>query len=90
MLPLPMNELVQENLREIGIDVELAPIEWNTLTSWVRKGFVEEHAATGSMNVSFNFVEPFTSQIFEHHALQQPRGRSAYRASPGGLRYGNP
>jgi peptide/nickel transport system substrate-binding protein len=63
MLPLPMNEFVQENLREIGIDVELMPIEWNTLTSWVRKGFVDEHAQTGAMNVSFNFLEPFSAFV---------------------------
>jgi peptide/nickel transport system substrate-binding protein len=63
MLPLPMNEFVQENLREIGIDVELMPIEWNTLTSWVRKGFVDEHAQTGAMNVSFNSLEPFSAFV---------------------------
>lgn len=63
MLPLPMNELIQENLREIGIDVELVPIEWNTLTDWIRKGFVDEHAQTGAMNVSFNFVEPFSGFV---------------------------
>jgi peptide/nickel transport system substrate-binding protein len=74
MLPLPMNEFVQENLREIGIDVELLPIEWNTLTSWVRKGFVEEHEKTGAMNVSFNFVEPFSAFVrFFHSASVPPR-----------------
>ena len=72
MLPLPMNELVQENLREIGIDVELVPIEWNTLTSWVRKGFVEEYAETGSMNVSFNFVEPFSAFVRFFHSTSVP------------------
>ncbi|MDQ3831292.1 MAG: ABC transporter substrate-binding protein [Candidatus Tectomicrobia bacterium] len=72
MLPLPMNEYVQENLREIGIDVELVPIEWNTLTVWVRKGFVEEHAQTGSMNVSFNFVEPFSAFVRFFHSASLP------------------
>jgi peptide/nickel transport system substrate-binding protein len=48
MLPLPMNEFLQENLREIGIDVELIPIEWNTLTVWVRKGFIEEYEKVGA------------------------------------------
>ena len=38
MLPLPMNEYVQENLREVGIDVELVPIEWNALTAVLRQG----------------------------------------------------
>jgi peptide/nickel transport system substrate-binding protein len=74
MLPLPMNEYVQENLREIGIDVELVPIEWNTLTVWGRKGFVEEHAQTGAMNISYNFVEPFSAFVrFFHSASVPPR-----------------
>jgi peptide/nickel transport system substrate-binding protein len=72
MLPLPMNEFVQESLREIGIDVELIPIEWNTLTSWIRKGFVEEHADTGAMNVSFNFVEPFSAFVRFFHSTSVP------------------
>jgi peptide/nickel transport system substrate-binding protein len=72
MLPLPMNEFVQENLREIGIDVELIPIEWNTLTSWVRKGFVEEYEKTGAMNVSFNFVEPFSAFVRFFHSASVP------------------
>jgi peptide/nickel transport system substrate-binding protein len=74
MLPLAMNEYVQENLREIGIDVELVPIEWNTLTVWGRKGFVEEHAQTGAMNISYNFVEPFSAFVrFFHSASVPPR-----------------
>jgi len=72
MLPLPMNEFVQENLREVGIDVELLPIEWNTLTSWVRKGFVEEHEKTGAMNVSYNFVEPFSAFVRFFHSASVP------------------
>jgi peptide/nickel transport system substrate-binding protein len=74
MLPLPMNEFVQENLREIGIDVELIPIEWNALTVWGRKGFVEEHAQTGAVNISYNFVEPFSAFVrFFHSASLPPR-----------------
>jgi len=72
MLPLPMNEFIQENLREIGIDVELLPIEWNTLTSWVRKGFTEEYEKTGAMNVSFNFVEPFSAFVRFFHSASVP------------------
>jgi ABC-type transport system substrate-binding protein len=74
MLPLPMNEFVQENLREVGIDVELVPIEWNALTAALRKGFVDEQASFGAMNVSFNFVEPFSAFVrFFHSASIPPR-----------------
>jgi peptide/nickel transport system substrate-binding protein len=74
MLPLPMNQFVQENLREIGIDVDLVPIEWNALTAALRKGFVDEQAPRGAMNVSFNFVEPFSAFVrFFHSASVPPR-----------------
>jgi peptide/nickel transport system substrate-binding protein len=74
MLPLPMNEYVQENLREVGIDVELIPIEWNALTALLRKGFVDDQAQTGAMNVSYNFVEPFSAFVrFFHSASVPPR-----------------
>ncbi|HSF31382.1 MAG TPA: ABC transporter substrate-binding protein [Candidatus Tectomicrobia bacterium] len=74
MLPLPMNEYVQENLREVGIDVELITIEWNALTALLRKGFVEDQAQTGAMNVSYNFVEPFSAFVrFFHSASVPPR-----------------
>src|SRR5215216_5934157 len=33
MQPLPMNQYMQENLRDVGIDVQLEVIEWNTMTS---------------------------------------------------------
>jgi ABC-type transport system substrate-binding protein len=72
MLPLPMNEFVQENLREIGIDVELIPIEWNALTVWGRKGFIEEHAQTGAVNISYNFVEPFSAFVRFFHSTSLP------------------
>ena len=31
MQPLPMNEYIQQNLNEVGIDVEFEVMEWNTL-----------------------------------------------------------
>jgi ABC-type transport system substrate-binding protein len=62
MLPLPMNEFVQENLRDVGIDLELIPIEWNALTQRFRLGFQHsDNALLGGMNVSFNFQEPWSA-----------------------------
>jgi peptide/nickel transport system substrate-binding protein len=45
MWPQPMNEYVQRNLREVGIDVELRPIEWNTMRNTYRAGFTEPDVA---------------------------------------------
>jgi ABC-type transport system substrate-binding protein len=64
MLPLPMNEFVQQSLAECFFDVELDVIEWNTLfTNW-RKGAKDE-AARGShaTNVTYAAMDPFFAMI---------------------------
>ena len=61
MLPLAMNEQVQKNLREVGIDIDLQPIEWNSLVQRWRAGFnTPENQGLNAWNVSFNFVEPWS------------------------------
>jgi ABC-type transport system substrate-binding protein len=73
MLPLPMNEYVQENLRDVGIDLEIIPIEWNTLTLRARRGFRDpENAALGAVNVSYGFVDPFSAFTRFFHSDSQP------------------
>ncbi|MFM8801414.1 MAG: ABC transporter substrate-binding protein [Tagaea sp.] len=60
MMPLPMNEFVQQNLRDCFFDVELDVIEWNTLfTNW-RVG-AKDATARGSnaINVTFAAMDPF-------------------------------
>ena len=78
MLPLPMNEYVQENLREVGIDLELIPIEWNALLLRWRKGFQDaENADLGAMNVSYGFIDPFsTFTRFFHSGSQPPKSQN--------------
>ena len=73
MLPLPMNEYVQENLRDVGIDLEIIPIEWNTLTLRARRGFRDpENATLGAVNVSYGFVDPFSGFTRFFHSDSQP------------------
>jgi peptide/nickel transport system substrate-binding protein len=73
MLPLPMNEYVQESLREVGIDLELIPIEWNALLLRWRKGFQDaENASIGAMNVSYGFIDPFSTFTRFFHSGSQP------------------
>jgi peptide/nickel transport system substrate-binding protein len=78
MLPLPMNEYVQENFREVGIDLELIPIEWNALLLRWRKGFQDpENATIGAMNVSYGFIDPFsTFTRFFHSGSQPPKSQN--------------
>ncbi len=63
MSPLPMNEFIQRNLKEVGVDMELVPMDWNALLSraFFRNNgytFTEENAELGTYNISYAFVEP--------------------------------
>jgi peptide/nickel transport system substrate-binding protein len=64
MLPLPMNEFVQQSLGECFFDVELDVIEWNTLfTNW-RKGAKDESArGAHATNVTYAAMDPFFAMV---------------------------
>jgi peptide/nickel transport system substrate-binding protein len=64
MLPLPMNEFIQQSLAECFFDVELDVIEWNTLfTNW-RKGAKDESArGSHATNVTYAAMDPFFAMI---------------------------
>jgi ABC-type transport system substrate-binding protein len=73
MLPLPMNEAIQENLREVGIDLDLVPLEWNALLLRWRKGFQDpENAPFGAMNVSYGYIDPFSGFTRRFHSAMVP------------------
>ncbi|HEY0330049.1 MAG TPA: ABC transporter substrate-binding protein [Rhodopseudomonas sp.] len=64
MLPLPMNEYLQQALAECYFDVKLDVIEWNTLfTNW-RRG-VKDPSANGSdaTNVTYAAMDPFFAMV---------------------------
>ncbi len=64
MQPIPMNEYLQQNLRECYFDIELDVIEWNTLfTNW-RRG-ADDPSANGAnaINVTFAAMDPFFAMV---------------------------
>lgn len=64
MQPLPMNEFVQQSLKECFFDVQFDVIEWNTLfTNW-RQG-AKHPTANGAhaINVSFAAMDPFFAMV---------------------------
>ncbi|MBP0462501.1 ABC transporter substrate-binding protein [Roseomonas sp. PWR1] len=64
MQPLPMNEFVQQELKEVGVNVEFDVIEWNALfTNW-RNG-CQHASARGAhaTNVSFAAMDPFFAMV---------------------------
>ncbi|WP_298957573.1 ABC transporter substrate-binding protein [uncultured Methylobacterium sp.] len=76
MQPLPMNEFLQQNLAEVGINVEFEVTEWNTLINIWRAGAKADSARGGTaMNYSYLIQDPFTA--FIRHAqcnLAPPNG----------------
>lgn len=64
MQPIPMNEYVQQSLRDCFFDVELDVIEWNTLfTNW-RRGATDPTAnGAHAINVSFAAMDPFFAMV---------------------------
>ncbi|OYX88623.1 MAG: ABC transporter substrate-binding protein, partial [Xanthobacter sp. 35-67-6] len=64
MMPLPMNEYIQQALGECYFDVQLDVIEWNTLfTNW-RRG-AKDPSANGSnaTNVTYAAMDPFFALV---------------------------
>ena len=64
MLPLPMNEYLQQALAECYFDVKLDVIEWNTLfTNW-RRGAKDPTAnGANAINVTYAAMDPFFALV---------------------------
>ena len=75
MQPLPMNEFVQQALKDCYFDVELDVIEWNTLFNNWRLG-AKDPAARGAnaTNVSFSAMDPFFGMVRFSSTKNVPAG----------------
>ncbi len=64
MLPLAMNEYIQQTLAEIGIDIEYEVADWNTVINIWRAG-AKDPSAKGAtaINYSYFIQDPFTGLI---------------------------
>jgi ABC-type transport system substrate-binding protein len=64
MQPVPMNEFLQQALKECYFDVELEVIEWNALfTNW-REGAKDPKArGAHAINVTFAAMDPFFAMV---------------------------
>jgi len=76
MLPLPMNEYIQQSLAEIYIDVEFVVVEWNQMINLWRAG-AGDPGVQGAQSINFTYFiqDPFTGLI-RHLAcdLKAPNG----------------
>ena len=59
MYPLIMNEAIQQQWAEVGIDAEFQVMDWNALLNLMRQGAKSpEGAPFGAINVSWNTMDP--------------------------------
>jgi peptide/nickel transport system substrate-binding protein len=76
MLSLPMNEFIQQNLKEVGIDIEFKVVELETLYTHWRKGAKDEmNAGITSNNIAYVTSDPLYAIIrFFHSGQAAPVG----------------
>jgi peptide/nickel transport system substrate-binding protein len=78
MLPLPMNEYVQENLNAVGFDTSFEVMEWNALVTFGFQpvtGEASTKAGTNGINISRATVDPYSAFMRLYHSdYVPPRG----------------
>jgi ABC-type transport system substrate-binding protein len=78
MLPLPMNEYVQENLNAVGFDASFEVMEWNALVTFSFQpvtGEASTKAGTNGINISRATVDPYSAFMRLYHGdFVPPRG----------------
>ena len=76
MQPLPMNELVKEQLDAAGFQVTLAPMDWNSLID-VFLGGAKKYPQYDAINVSLSSIEPVQGIMKESMTrYQSPNGEN--------------
>ncbi len=76
MLPLQMNEFIQQNLKEVGIDLEIEVMEWQSLLDRWRAGAkAPQSEGAHAINVSYTTQDPFSGFTrFLRSDLAAPQG----------------
>ena len=67
MVPIPMNELMQQNFAAVGMDIEFDVVEWGTMLVAVRSapGAPASHG-DDAINISLSYTDP--SSMFRYYA----------------------
>ena len=66
MLPLPMNEFLQQSMREAGFDIDFEVVEWGTMLVAMRSA-PDAPASKGvdAVNCSLSYIDP--SSLYRYH-----------------------
>ncbi|MCB4824590.1 ABC transporter substrate-binding protein [Roseicella aerolata] len=69
MQPLPMNEFVQQCLKEVGFDIAFEIADWNTLFTMMREGAMAPSArGCTAINASWAPMDPYAAFIRTLHS----------------------
>ena len=76
MLPLQMNEYIQQNLKAVGIEVEFEVVEWQALLDlWRAGGKSPQIKGAHGVNISYTTQDPFNAMTrFMRSDLVAPAG----------------
>lgn len=67
MVPIPMNEFMQQNFAAVGMDIDFDVVEWGTMLVAIRSdpAAPQSHGVNG-VNISLSFTDP--SSMFRYYA----------------------
>ena len=67
MVPIPMNEFMQQNFKAVGMDIDFDVVEWGTMLVAIRNAPTapQSHGDDG-VNISLSFTDP--SSMFRYYA----------------------
>lgn len=75
MTPMPMNEAIQENLREIWMDVTFEVVDFTTIIGMMRNGSrAEQQRGFHAINIAIPSIDPTTGWVIYDSQLVNPRG----------------
>ncbi len=69
MLPIPMNEFLQQNFKDVGIEIDFDVVEWGTMLVAIRSAptAAQSHGVDG-INISLSYTDP--SSMFRYYATE--------------------
>ena len=72
MMPIPMNEFMQQNFKAVGMDIDFDVVEWGTMLVAIRNAPTapQSHGVDG-VNISLSFTDP--SSMFRYYAIDSFR-----------------
>jgi peptide/nickel transport system substrate-binding protein len=75
MVPMPMNEMIQENLKDIFIDVKFQVVDFTTIINMLRGGTrSDQQKGFHALNIAIPSIDPTTGWVIYDSSLTAPRG----------------